>query len=58
VRFRNPGLPAFLDEVTLRNLRLADSSVDIKVRRHGDDVSLEILRRRGPKLQISLVSSR
>jgi glycogen debranching enzyme len=58
VRFCNPGLPAFLDEVTLRNLRLGDSSVDIKVRRHRDDVSLEILRTHGTKLQISLVSSR
>ena len=58
MRFCNPGLPAFLDEVTLRNLRLGDSSVDIKVRRHRDDVSLEILRTHGTKLQISLVSSR
>ena len=58
VRFRNPGLPPFLDEVTLRNLQLGGSSVDIKVRRHGDDVSLEILRTRGTRLQISIVSSR
>jgi glycogen debranching enzyme len=58
VRFRNPGLPPFLDEVTLRNLQLGGSSVDIKVRRHRDDVSLEILRTRGTKLQISIVSSR
>ena len=58
VRFRNPGLPAFLDQVTLRNLQLGGSSVDIKVRRHRDDVSLEILRTRGTKLQISIVSSR
>src|SRR5882757_1447138 len=58
VRFRNPGLPPFLDEVTLRNLQLGGSSVDIKIRRHQDDVSLEILRTRGTKLQISIVSSR
>jgi hypothetical protein len=29
----NPRLPSFLDEVTLRNLRLGSSSVDLKVRR-------------------------
>jgi glycogen debranching enzyme len=58
VRFRNPGLPPFLDEVILRNLRLGDASADIKVRRHGDDVSLEILRTRGTRLRISIVSSR
>jgi glycogen debranching enzyme len=58
VRFRNPALPAFLDEVTVRNLRLAGSSVDIKVRRHSNDVSLEVLRTRGPKLQVAIVSSR
>jgi glycogen debranching enzyme len=58
VRLRNPRLPSFLEEVTLRNLQLGGSSVDIKVRRHGDDVSLEVLRTRGNKLQISIVSSR
>jgi glycogen debranching enzyme len=58
VRFRNPALPSFLDEVTLRNLQLGGSSVDIRVRRHDEDVSLEVLRTRGAKLQISLVSAR
>jgi hypothetical protein len=58
VRFRNPCLPSFLDEVTLRNLRLGDSSADIRVRRHDDEVSLEILRTRGTRLQVSIVSSR
>jgi hypothetical protein len=42
----------------LRNLQLGGSSVDIKVRRQRDDVSLEILRTRGTRLQISLLSSR
>jgi glycogen debranching enzyme len=58
VRFRNPALPSFLDEVTLRNLQLGGSSADIRVRRHDEDVSLEVLRTRGAKLQISLVSAR
>jgi glycogen debranching enzyme len=57
IRLRNPRLPSFLDEVTLRNLQLGESSVDVKVRRHQDDVSLEILRTQG-KVQVSIVSSR
>jgi glycogen debranching enzyme len=53
----DPRLPSFLDEVTLRNLQLGGSSVDVKVRRHQDDVSFEILRTDG-KVQVSIVSSR
>jgi glycogen debranching enzyme len=51
---RNPRLPAFLDEVTLRNLRLDSASVDLRVRRHKDAVSLDILRTHG-KIQVSIV---
>jgi glycogen debranching enzyme len=54
IRLRNPRLPAFLNEVILRDLRLGDSSVDLRVRRHGDDVSLEVLRTRGT-IQVSIV---
>ena len=54
IRLRNPRLPAFLNEVMLRDLRLGPSSVDLRVRRHGDDVSLEVLRTRG-QIQVSIV---
>ncbi len=54
IRLINPRLPAFLDEVVLRNLQLNQSSVDINLRRHGSEVSLEILRRRG-QAQVSVV---
>jgi glycogen debranching enzyme len=54
VRLRNPRLPAFLNEVVLRDLHLGPSSVDLRVRRHGDDVSLEVLRTRG-RIQVSIV---
>src|SRR5258708_17039435 len=47
IRLRNPRLPAFLDEVTLRNLRLDSSSVDLKVRRHREAVWAHILRAHG-----------
>ncbi|HWX84788.1 MAG TPA: amylo-alpha-1,6-glucosidase [Xanthobacteraceae bacterium] len=57
IRLRNPRLPAFLNEVILRELRLKDASVDLRVRRHGDDVSLEVLRERG-QIQVSIVLTR
>jgi hypothetical protein len=40
--------------VVLRNLRLKQSSVDLKIRRHANDVSVEILERRG-QLQVAVV---
>src|SRR5216684_3751234 len=54
IRLRNPRLPAFLNEVVLRDLKLGASSVDLRVRRHGDEVSLEVLRTRG-QIQVSIV---
>jgi glycogen debranching enzyme len=54
IRLRNPRLPAFLNEVTLRQLQLGTSTVDLRITRHGEDVSLEVLRRRG-KIQVSIV---
>jgi glycogen debranching enzyme len=57
IRLINPRLPEFLNEVVLRDLRLGESSVDLRVRRHGDDVSLEVLRTRG-RIQVSIVLAR
>jgi glycogen debranching enzyme len=54
IRLRNPRLPSFLDEVILRDLRLGSSSVDLRIRRHGADVSMEVLRSQG-KVQVSIV---
>jgi glycogen debranching enzyme len=54
IRLRNPHLPAFLNEVVLRELRLGPSSVDLRVSRHGDEVALEVLRTRG-RIQVSIV---
>jgi glycogen debranching enzyme len=47
VRLRSPRLPKFLDEVILRNLHVGDASVDIAVRRSGENVSLRVLKARG-----------
>ncbi|MEX2496815.1 MAG: glycogen debranching N-terminal domain-containing protein [Woeseia sp.] len=44
----HPRLPPFLDEVLLRNLRLDDSaSIDLLLRRRGDDVGVNVVRREG-----------
>jgi glycogen debranching enzyme len=57
IRLHNPRLPAFLNEVILRDLRLGESSVDLRLRRHDDDVSLEVLRTRG-HIRVSIVLTR
>jgi hypothetical protein len=57
IRLRNPILPAFLEEVTLRDLQLGRSSIDLRLHRHGDEVSVDIPRRQG-EMQVSVVFSR
>ena len=56
IRLRNPRLPAFLDEVVLRDLRLSSSLVDLRVRRHGETVSLDTPRISG-NIRVSIVFS-
>jgi len=56
IRLCNPQLPPFLDEVMLRNLQLGSSSVDLRVRRHRDTVSLDTPRISG-NIQVSVVFS-
>jgi glycogen debranching enzyme len=47
VCFRQPRLPSFLDEVTIRALSVPSGRVDILLRRHGTDVSVNVLQRTG-----------
>ena len=47
VRFRQPRLPEFLDQVVIRKLRVGDSQFDMMLRRYGGDVSVNVLDRRG-----------
>lgn len=47
IRFRQPRLPPFLEEVTIRELALGASRFDILLRRYGSDVSVNVLRRIG-----------
>ncbi len=54
ILLREPRLPAFLEEVTLRNLHLGRSTVDLMLRRHDNDVSIQVLRNDG-QIRISAV---
>jgi glycogen debranching enzyme len=48
IRFTRPTLPAWLSEVRLANLRLGEASVDLLVRRSGNDVVVSVVQRDGP----------
>jgi glycogen debranching enzyme len=52
IRLRNPRLPPFIDEITIRNLSLAAARVDLALLRHGDEVSVRVIRSEG-EVQIS-----
>jgi glycogen debranching enzyme len=56
IRLRKPSLPAFLDEVMLRDLRLGSARADLRVRRHGDSVSLDTPRISG-HIRVAVVFS-
>jgi len=56
IRLRNPHLPAFLDDVTLRNVSVLDASADIAIRRRGNDVSLHVIKIDGD-VEVSVVYS-
>ena len=47
VRFNHPALPDFLDEVLIRSLRIGQSRMDIMLRRHGSEVTVDILEKEG-----------
>jgi len=54
IRLRRPWLPEFLDEIALVNLSLDGASVDLTLRREGDEVSLCVGRRSGD-VRVSIV---
>ena len=47
VRFLRPGLPDFVEEITIRSLAVGDGKVDVALRRHSTDVSVNVLKRQG-----------
>ena len=47
IRFRDPEMPDFLDEVVIRGLRLGESRSDLRLHRYGRDVTVNVLSREG-----------
>jgi glycogen debranching enzyme len=47
IRFRDPVMPDFLDEVIIRNMRLGGSRADLRLHRYGHDVTANVLSRHG-----------
>jgi glycogen debranching enzyme len=45
VRFEKPTLPQFLDRVTVRNLAIGESQIDMTIERHGEEVVVTPLKR-------------
>nr|WP_244396008.1 amylo-alpha-1,6-glucosidase [Beijerinckia indica] len=56
ILLNNPRLPPFLDEVTLHNLHLGRSAVDLMLRRNDNDVSLQVLNNEG-QIKVAAVYS-
>ena len=42
VRLANPALPAFLDDLILRDVTVAGSRLDLSLSRSGDDVTTAV----------------
>ena len=47
VRLTNPALPSFLNNIVLSDIRVAESRLDLRLSRAGDDVTTAITRRTG-----------
>jgi glycogen debranching enzyme len=47
IRFHNPLLPGFLEEIHIRNLCLENASADLRLRRSGEGTEVAILGQRG-----------
>jgi glycogen debranching enzyme len=47
VRLTNPVLPSFIDDLLLNDVSVADSRLDLRLSRAGDDVTTAVTRRKG-----------
>ena len=54
IRLKNPTLPAFLEGISIFNLKIGESRIDLRLQRYGDDVTVNVLRRSGDA-QVSVV---
>jgi glycogen debranching enzyme len=48
LQFEHPALPATVEDVHIRNLRLGSSVIDLTLRRYPDNVGINVDRRTGP----------
>ncbi|MFQ5693503.1 MAG: hypothetical protein ACE5IM_10725, partial [Nitrospinota bacterium] len=54
VRFDQPVLPPFRQQVHIQNLHAGSSLLDITLNRHPDDVGINVTRRTGPAKVITV----
>jgi glycogen debranching enzyme len=54
LRFDHPVLPNYLNQIEIRNLRIGDACVDLVLRRHEQDVAVNVLRKEGD-ITVSIV---
>ena len=47
IRFNNPQLPKFLEEIHINDLELAGASVNLRLRRRGANTEVAIVSQRG-----------
>jgi hypothetical protein len=47
VRIANAKLPPFLDHLELENIAIGDARLDVRLRREGHGVEIDVLERRG-----------
>jgi glycogen debranching enzyme len=47
IRFHNPQLPRFLDEIHIRNLMVGEASVNLRLNRRGENTEVAIISRTG-----------
>ncbi|HUO82975.1 MAG TPA: amylo-alpha-1,6-glucosidase [Gammaproteobacteria bacterium] len=54
INFTLPRLPRFLQSLTLTDLRIGDAVLDLAIRRHPNDVSVNVMRKQG-KVDVAVI---
>ena len=54
VQFRRAKLPAFLEDMEIRNLAVGPTRLDVRIERHAEDVGISVLRREGDVEVVSI----
>ncbi len=47
IRFQHPRLPDYIERLRIEGLRIGDAEIDLRLRRHENDVGINILRKTG-----------